>query len=99
MDNSEWRRGGFDVKALFESFESIPEPFAPAQDDRHDDNVHVVDQIGLKELSDGADAATDPDVKVAGQGAGLLEGGDRIGVNEMKGCSAFHLEYRPGMVC
>ena len=99
MDNSEWRRSRFDFKALFESFESIPEPFAPAQDDRHEDDVHVVDQIGLEELSNRADAATDPDVEVAGQGASLLERGDGVGINEMEGCSAFHLEYRPRMVC
>ena len=43
MDNSGWRWGRFDFKALFETFESIPEPFAPAQDDRHEDDVHVVD--------------------------------------------------------
>src|SRR5688572_14734788 len=98
MQNSVWRRGGFYFKALLESFESVPEPFAPAQDDRHEDDVHVVDQIGLEELSNRADAATDPDVEVAGEGASLLECGDGVGVNEMEGCSAFHLEYRPRMV-
>ena len=59
----------------------------------------MVDQIGLEELSNRADAATDPDVEVAGQGASLLERGGGVGVNEMEGCSAFHLKYRPRMVC
>ena len=95
MENSEWRRCRFDVKASFKSFEPIPEPFAPAQDDRHEDDMHVVDQIGLEELPNSADAATDPDVEVTGQGAGLLERGDGVGVNEMEGRSALHLEYRP----
>src|SRR3954453_15500529 len=98
MENAERRRGRFDFKALFESFESIPEPFAPAEDDRHDDDVHVVDQIGLEELSNGADATTDADVEGAGQGTSLLECGDRVGVHEMECRPALHLEYRPRMV-
>lgn len=84
MENAERRRGRFDFKALFESFESVPEPFSPPQDDRYEDDVHVVDQIGLEELSNSADAATDPDVEVACQGASLLERGDGVGFDEME---------------
>jgi hypothetical protein len=62
MENSDWRRCHFDFNALFESFESIPEPLAPAQDSRHEDDVHGVDHISLEALSDRADAATVPDV-------------------------------------
>ena len=72
MGNAAWRRGRFDFEALFESFETVPEPFTPAQDDRHEDDVHMVDQVRLEELPNRADAATDPDVEVAGQGAGRL---------------------------
>jgi hypothetical protein len=68
MQHSARGRGRLDLEAVFESFEPLPEPFAPAQDDRHDDDVRGVDQVGLQELSDGADAATDPDVEVASQG-------------------------------
>src|SRR6476661_383071 len=98
VDDSRWRRSRFDVKALFESLEPIPEPFTAAQEDRYDDDMHVVDQIGFEELSDRADAAANPDVEVTCQGACLLERGDRVGVDEMKGCSTFHFQYRPRMV-
>jgi len=58
----------------------------------------MVDQIGLEEPSNSARAATDPHVEVAGQSASLLERRDGVGVDEMKGCSALHLEHRSRMV-
>lgn len=79
--------------------ESIPEPLAPAQDDRHEDDVHVVDQIGLEGLSDRADAATDRTSGSPSRGASVLERGDGVGVGVNEGCSAFHLEYRPRKAC
>ena len=60
--------------------------------------MHLVDQIGLEELSNSADAATDPDVEVTGKGAGLRERGDGVGVHEMERRPTLHLEHRPGMV-
>ncbi|MCU1568448.1 MAG: hypothetical protein JWQ56_3385 [Pseudarthrobacter sp.] len=71
------------MEAFFKSLESVPEPFAPAQDDRHEDDVHVVDQVGLEELPHCADAAANPDIQSASQCAGLLKGGGRVRVNKM----------------
>jgi hypothetical protein len=61
------------VEALLESFESIPKSFAPAEKDRYEDNVHLVDQVSLEELADRAGAAADSHVEVAGESADLLE--------------------------
>ncbi len=45
------RRGhGFDLKARFDAFEVVPESLAPSEDDRHEDKVHVVDEVGGEEL-------------------------------------------------
>ncbi|MCU1515022.1 MAG: Oxidoreductase [Microbacteriaceae bacterium] len=47
MHNSRRRRRRFDVEAFLESFEPIPQPFAPAQHNRHEHDVHVINQVGL----------------------------------------------------
>ena len=62
MDNPLRRRGCFNIKAFLEALKSVPEPFTPAQEDRHEDDMHVVYQAGLEELPDRAGTAANPDV-------------------------------------
>ena len=54
------------MESLLESFETVPESFAPAEKDRDKNDVHLVDQVGLEEPADRGDASTDSHVEVAG---------------------------------
>src|ERR1700693_5763127 len=44
---------GLNLETLLEPFQAVPHPLAPAEDDRHDGDVQIVDQIGGQELPDG----------------------------------------------
>src|SRR5215471_20847505 len=57
---------GLDLEAIFERLQTVPEPFAAAQHDRHHDDVQVVDQAGGQELADGGRAAADADIPARG---------------------------------
>jgi len=41
--------GRLDFEALFEPFEAVPEAFTAAEDDRHEGDVQVVDQVRLED--------------------------------------------------
>src|SRR4051794_2604265 len=57
------RRGvDLDREAVLEAAEALPEGDPAAEGDRHDRQVHEVDQIGLEELADHRGASADPDV-------------------------------------
>ena len=40
------------VKALLQPFLAVPQAFAAPEDDGHDGDVHVIDQVGGQELAD-----------------------------------------------
>jgi len=65
MDHPLWRRGSFDVKAFFESLESVPQADAPPQQDRDHRDVHVVDESGGEELVDRRGASAEAYVLIA----------------------------------
>ena len=98
MDDAARGVDGFDVEALLECLKSVPQPLPSAEDDGHDDNVHVVDQVGGKELSDGGRASADADVESARRFLGDPEGLDRARVNEVKRRAASHLDRGTGVV-
>src|SRR5438552_3149459 len=57
------RRGDrLDGKAVFEAAGSLPEGYAAPEGNRHDHQVHEVDQVGLEELTHGRGSSADADI-------------------------------------
>src|SRR5580700_12243940 len=71
-----------DVEALLEALGTVPQPLPSPQDDGHQPDVHVVDQVGGQELADGGRAAADADVEAARGLAGGCQRFGRAGVDE-----------------
>src|SRR5918911_4255296 len=55
--------GGLDLVVRLEALQPLPQAHAPAEQDRHHREVHVVDEPGREELADHGGPATDPDVQ------------------------------------
>ena len=55
----------FQGVALVQPIETVPEPDAPAEHDRDQHDVQVVDQVSLQELVDRGGPAAEPYVQVA----------------------------------
>ena len=66
-----------------------PDGLAAAEEDRHERDVHVVDQSGGEELADGGWAAADADVEAARGLLGRRKCLCRAGVDEVEGGTAF----------
>src|SRR6185312_15437488 len=73
-----------DCEALLQALQSVPEGLAAAEEDRHERDVHVVDQVGGEELADGGRAAADADVEATRGLLGGREGLRRAGVAEVE---------------
>jgi hypothetical protein len=64
----------FDVEALFEAFEAVKESHAATEKDRHQREVHVVDEVSRQELSASAGLASmkwkvvPPSISIDGRG-------------------------------
>src|SRR5437660_12175032 len=89
---------GLHMEALLNFLQPVPEPFSLPEDYGHDHYVHIVDQVGGKELPDGRRASSDADVQAAGGLPGSLEGLGGAGVDEAECCPALHLDRGPGMM-
>ena len=63
MRNAAWRADRLNLEALLKTFETVPQPFPASENDRHDGDMHVVDEIGCKELSNGCRSSTNSDIK------------------------------------
>ena len=60
------RRGdGLDGEALLDAFQAVPEAHAPAEHDRHDHHVQVVDEVGGEEVAHHGRPAAEAYVQVA----------------------------------
>src|ERR671919_1061264 len=88
------RRGGFDLVVRLEALESVPEAYASAEQDRHHDDVHVIDEPCREEVADRRGTSADPYVQAVGSLAGSLERLGRRSVDEVKGGAALHLDRR-----
>lgn len=89
------RRGHhLDLVLLLQPLEPVPEPDAPAEQDRDLDDVQVVDEPRGQELPQHRRTATDPDVKPAGGLPGDGERLRRLGLEEVERRAAVHLERR-----
>src|SRR6266540_5033190 len=94
MRDSAGRGRGLDVVVLLETLQSVPEPHAPAEQDRDHHGVHVVDEPGSKELADHGGTSAEVYVLAVRDVAGLLERLGRRSVDEVERRAALHLDRR-----
>src|SRR5919198_2505036 len=94
VGDSAGRGGDLDVIVLLEALQSIPEPYASAEQDRDDHDVHVVDEPDSKEVADHGAPSADAYVLAVRGLAGRLERLGRRSVEEVERCTALHLDRR-----
>ena len=63
MRNAAWRTDRLNMEALLKFFETVPQPFPASENDRHDNDMHVVDEIGCQELSNGCWSSANSDIQ------------------------------------
>ncbi len=73
----------FVVKTIVEVGRRVPEPYASVERDWGDDDVHVVDDVGVEERSDRGWPAAHSNVEPVRRILGTLDGGVRGGVEEV----------------
>ena len=98
MDHAARRGDRLDVETLLESLQTVPEPLPTPEEDRHDGDVHLVDQIRLQELADRRGAAADAHVQVTGELTGACQRLGGLGVDEVEHVAAFELQRRTHVV-
>src|SRR6476619_3744164 len=96
--DSAWRGDGLDLVALFEALQPVPEAYASAEQNRHDHDVHVVDEPGGKEVAHHGGASADPYISAVGGLAGSLERLGGRSVDEVERRPALHLDRRARVV-
>src|SRR4051812_38360050 len=94
MRDSTGRGGGLDLVVLLEALQPVPEPHAPAEQDRDHHGVHVVDEPGSKEVADHGGTSADAYVLAVRSLAGGLERLGRRRVEEVERRAALHLDRR-----
>src|SRR3954451_20378349 len=98
MDDAARRRDGLDIEPTIEVLEPVPQAFSTSEDDRYDGDVHLVDQVGGKELADRRHASADAHVEITRQLAGPVKGFGSALVDEVERRPALHLEDRPDVM-
>ena len=98
MDDATGGADGLQVESPLEFLEPVPEPLPPAQNNGHDDYVHVVDQVGGEELSDSGRTPADADIETARGLLGNLQGLSRTRVDEVDVVPPFISIEGPGVV-
>src|SRR2546429_3158538 len=94
MRDSAGRGDGLDAVVLLEALQSVPEAYAPAEQDRDHDDVHVVDEPGSKEVADDGGTSADAYVLAVRSLAGRFECLGRRSVDEVERRAAIHLDRR-----
>src|SRR5215218_4577898 len=94
MRDSAGRGRGLDLVVRLETLQSVPEPHAPAEQDRDHHDVHVVDEPGSKEFADHGGTSADAYVLAVRGLAGRLERLGRRSVDEVEPRAALHLDRR-----
>src|SRR5256886_6695645 len=92
MRDSAGRGDGLDPVVLLEALQSVPEAYAPAEQDRDHDDVHVVDEPGSKEVADHGGTSADAYVLAVRSLAGRFECLGRRSVDELERRAAIHLD-------
>src|SRR5215217_3947540 len=94
MRDSAGRGRGLHLVILLETLQSVPEPHAPAEQDRDHHDVHVVDEPGSKEFAYHGGTSADAYVLAVRGLAGRLERLGRRSVDEVERRAALHLDRR-----
>src|SRR5262245_30448942 len=81
---SAWRADRLNVEALLKCFETIPQPFSASENYRHHGDMHVVDEIGCQELSNGYWPSANSDIQTTRRCPGGFQGLGRSSVREME---------------
>ncbi len=74
MGGAAGHRQRLHVEALLEPIEPLPQADASANHDRDDDEIEVVNQVGLQERAQRRRPAADPNIEIAGRLAGHGQG-------------------------
>src|SRR5260370_25082557 len=74
MGDTAGRADRLNVEALLESLEPVPQAFPACENDGHDRDVHLVDQVGREELADCRWSSANSDVQTARRLPGGLQG-------------------------
>src|SRR5918995_7047039 len=90
------RGRGFDLVVLLQAFQPVPQSNAPAEHDRDDRDVQVVDEPCGEEVADDGRSAADTHVLALRARPGLLERLGGRGVEEVERGAALHLDRRAG---
>src|SRR5215469_312279 len=83
-----WRGECLDSVLLVQPFESVPQPDASSEHDRHHHDVQVVDKAGRQECVDGGGSSAKADVKPCRCLPCEIENLGRAAADEVKGCAA-----------
>src|SRR5919106_6151777 len=94
MRDSAGRGGGLDRVVLLEALQAVPEPDAPAEQNRNHHDVHVVDEPGGKEVAAHGGTSAEAYVLAVSGLAGSLERLGRRCVEEVERRAALHLDRR-----
>ena len=62
------------METIVEFVGGVPQADATAESDGRNDDVEIVDEVGIEERSDRGRSSTQPDVEPAGEGCGSDEG-------------------------
>src|SRR4051794_24621079 len=98
MRDATGRGGGFDLVLRLEALEPVPEACAAAEQDRHHDDVHVVDEPRGYKVSDHGGASADAYVLSVRRLAGRLERLRGRSVDEVERRPALHLDGWSGVM-
>src|SRR3954453_5211372 len=92
--DSAGRGGGLDPVVVLEAPQALPDPHAPAEQDRDHHDVHMVDEPGSKEVADHGGTSAEAYVLAVRGLAGCLERLGRRSVDEVERRAALHLDRR-----
>src|SRR5438270_2565508 len=95
MGDPAGRAHRFNLEAMLEFLQPVPQTLPTAKNDGHDHDVQVVDQVGSEELTNRRWSSTDSDIEPARRFASGAHGLGRAGVEKVEGRSALHLDRGP----
>ena len=88
-----WRTNVFHTAVVTSTgAEIVEQSFTATEQDRHNRNVHFIDQRSTKVLPDGGCATSHQDITVTGRFEGCSESFFDPAVDEMEGCSPLHFD-------
>src|SRR5690348_697359 len=98
MGNAAGRAGCLNLEPLLKTLEIVPYSLPTTQDDGHDRNVHVVDEVRCEEFANGCWPSANSYIQAAGRFQGRFKGLGGARVDEVERGSTLHLNGRPEMM-